>query len=167
MRNLITLVGLLMLCSCSASSAPLETTAVQAVLEQHLAVMANGIVREDPLLASQPVSESFTMGANVGVRYREAGWEGSGVQAFRNYWDSVASLYQNISINFELKSLDVNGEVATAVVASRFSGVKVSATPPESFTADGYDYLIWQLEPKGWRLIKWDEAPAAEEPPAE
>jgi hypothetical protein len=167
MRNLILLAGLLLLCACGASGTPVDEASVQAVLEQHLAVIANGIVREDPVLASQPASASFTMGANPGVRYLDSGWSGTGVQAFRNYWEAVVGLYENISINLEIKSLDVNGDVATAVVDSKFSAVKMSSVPPESVTADGHDYMIWQLEPKGWRLIMWDEAPAEDATPAE
>jgi hypothetical protein len=159
MKVSITILLLLALTSCGSGSAPLETGEVQQVLEHHLAVLANGIVREDPLLCSQPVSERFVMGGNIGVRYREAGWEGAGVQSFRSYWDSVFSQFENISISFLIESLDVNGEVATAVVTSQFSGVKVGPVPPESFTADGFDYMVWQRELKGWRLISWDVAP--------
>ena len=159
MRTIAVITALLILCSCGGGTAPLDASAVRGVLEHHLAVLANGIVREDPLLTSQPVSERFTMGENVGVRYRNNGWEGRGVQDFRDYWEAVFNIYENLSINFTIESLDVNGEVATAVVSSNFSGVKVNTTPPESFTADGFDYMIWQLEDRGWRLLTWELAP--------
>ena len=160
MRNLLTTcVCLLLLAACSSGGAPTETPEVRGVVETHLAVLANGIVLENSSLASQPVSERFIMGDNVGTRYRDNGWDGRGVQDFRDYWDSVFKVHENISINFIIESLDVNGEVATAVVSSKYSGVKVNTTPPESFTADGFDYMIWQLEDRGWRLITWEEAP--------
>lgn len=159
MRKLIALIFSLMLCSCGGGNAPVTEDEVGSVLATHLAVLANGIVREDAELASQPISERFTMGDNTGVRYRDAGWEGRGVQSFRDYFAAVFNIYENISINFTILSLDVNGEVATAVVSSDFSGVKVNTTPPESFTAEGYDYMIWQLEDRGWRLITWEVAP--------
>ncbi len=159
MQKLLVLLVVLLLCACGGGNAPVTAVEVQGVLATHLAVIANGIVREDPLLASQPISERFLMGDNVGVRYRDAGWEGRGVQSFRDYFNAVFAVSENLSINFSILSLDVNGEVATAVVTSTCSGVKVGATPPESFTADGYDYMIWQLEARGWRLITWDVAP--------
>lgn len=159
LRTLLTAALILLAAGCGSSSAPVVNPNVRQVLESHLAILANGIVREDALLASQPISERFQMGNNVAVRYRNNEWEGRGIQRFRDYWDSVFDITENISITFEIEDDDLNGEVVTTIVNVEYSGVLTNRTPPESTTATGRDYLVWQLERDGWRLISWAEAP--------
>jgi len=161
-----------LLCSaCSASSAPLNEDEVHSQILTELEVISTGLEREDALLASQPIDDKFVMGGNVAIRYLDAGWSGEGVGAYRNFFASAFVTLQNISQEFSIDALDVNGAVATCQITGSFSGVRVDLVPPQNVNASGTDYMTFQRKGGQWLLVRWDEVPPAEppaeEPPAE
>lgn len=160
MRTLLILLLVLALSACSGGAgAPLDEPGVTALLRQHLQLIAEGVSREDPFLASQPVSELFVMGNNIAVRFRDAGWENSGIGAFRSFFATVFDLHENILLELELLEVDIVGDVATAKVKVDFNSVRVDRVPPENVTSSSEDYMLFQREAGAWLLIRWDEVP--------
>ena len=148
----------------SAATAPLDIDEVRTALASSIGIIATGIEREDPLLASQPVSDRFTMGNNVAVRYRDQGWNDQwvGVGRFREFFTSVFEIHANIEQTLDLRDVELIGDVATARVHNEFLSSRVDRLPPENFTAAGWDYFVFEREAGGWRLLSWDEAPEPE-----
>ncbi|GEM_PF-2119358 len=162
MRAAIAVVACLALAACGgAATAPLDISEVRAALANSLSLLATGIEREDPLLASQPVSERFVMGGNIAVRYRDEGWSGEGIGSFRDFFASVFELHANIGQSLTLRDVELIGDVATARVHNEFVSSRVDRVPPENYTAAGWDWLVFEREAAGWLLISWDEAPPA------
>ena len=165
MRILLAILLCLALCACDgAGTAPLDADAVRALLTDELAIIAEGINREDPVLASQPVGDLFVMGNNIAVRYVDTGWGGQGIGAFRAFFAASLNVYDNILQKLELTDLEVTGDVAVATVQEDFSAVRIDRAPPENVTASSVEYFIFEREDGAWLLIRWDEIPP---PPAE
>ena len=159
MRYLATIALCLTLVACgNAGTAPLDLESVRAVLLAALDVLNTGVEREDPILASQPISDRFSMNNNIAVRYLDEGWTGKGAGKFREFFDEVFEIHANIEQQLVLIEVDLQGEVATARVGVDFSSLRVDRTPPENHTASGEDYFIFEREDGSWRLIRWDEA---------
>jgi len=160
MRILLAMLLCLALAACGgAGTAPLDETAVRALLTDELEIIAEGLNREDPVLASQPVSDLFVMGNNIAVRYLDAGWTGQGVGSYRAFFDASLAVYDNILQKFELTDLQVTGDVAVARVQQDFSAVRIDRAPPENVTASSEEYFIFEREDGAWLLIRWDEVP--------
>ncbi|MCH7472627.1 hypothetical protein IIA79_06715 [bacterium] len=164
---------LIALAACrGASGPPVDYDAVRAAVVSALGIINIGIEREDPILASQPLSELFTMGGNVAIRYSDEifpegeGAPRSGIALFRGFFADAFEVHANIFHSFTLIELDLSGEVATATVEVEFNSLRVDRNPPENHVASGTDYLVFQLEGGAWRLVSWDEVPPPfEEPP--
>lgn len=163
-RAAATLMCLALAACSSAATAPVDIGEVRAALANSLGIIATGIAREDPLLASQPVSDRFTMGNNVAVRYLDQGWNEQwvGIGKFREFFSGVFEIHANIEQLLTLRDVELIGDVATARVRNEFISSRVDRLPPESFTATGWDWLVFEREAGGWRLISWEEAPAPE-----
>jgi len=167
MRILATACLCLLLAACGVSqTAPVDIASVRALLTQEVAIIALGINREDPVLASQPVSDRFLMGANVAGRYRDQPFDGRGVAAFRVFFggtDGVFGVNANIEQTMVLTDVELQGDdLAAAVVFTNFSSVRVDKTPPEIVPPQiepWRDLFVFQREGGAWRLINWDEAP--------
>lgn len=167
MRVIATTAFCLLLSACGVSqTAPTQIAAVRALLLQEVAIIALGINREDPILASQPVSDRFLMGPNVASRYRDQPFDGRGVAAYRVFFggtDGVFAVNANIEQTLALTDVELQGiDLAAAVVFSNFSSVRVDKTPPEIVPPQiepWRDLLVFQREGGAWRLISWDEAP--------
>jgi hypothetical protein len=153
--------------ACSTAGAPSGEAEVRAFIEESLGLIATGLQREDAVLASAPASDQFVMGSNVAIRYLDAGWNGQGIGALRGFFSAAFQTQQNISQQFRLASLELVGGVATAVVVSEYSSVRVDRVPPENTTASGEDIMVFQLEDSGWRLVSWDQPLPPEAPPPE
>lgn len=163
MRATIAILVCAALTACASSAtAPLDIDEVRTALEANLDILATGIEREDPLLASQPVSEKFVMGGNIAVRYRDEEWSGEGIGSFREFFAGVFELHANIGQTLTLRDVELIGDVATARVHNEFVSSRVDRVPPENYTAAGWDWLVFEREAGGWRLISWEEAPAPE-----
>lgn len=150
---------------CGTSSTPTTADEVRAFAQQSLDLIATGLQREDAMLASTPASDGFTMDNNVAIRYLDAGWNGAGVGAMRSFFDDAFQVQQNISQTFHIVSFHLVGDVASVVVTSDYSSVRVDKTPPENTTASTEDILVFQLEPEGWRLYRWFMPLPPQEPP--
>jgi hypothetical protein len=165
------LLTALAVAACGAESAPLEEAQVRDEIINELGILATGIEREDAILASQPIDDEFIMGGNVAIRYLAAGWSGKGVGSFRSFFAAAFAGMQNISQEFELDAINVNGSVTTCQVTGSFSGVQIDPVPPQNVNASGTDYMTFQRKGGQWLLVRWDEVPPAappvEEPPAE
>jgi hypothetical protein len=170
MRTLSTICLCLLLAACGVSqTAPTEIAAVRALLTQEVAIIALGINREDPIMASQPVSDSFTMGGNVATRYGNQGWGGTGVNGvawFRAFFGGTGGAFAvnaNIEQTMQLTDVELQGtDLATAVVYTNFSSVRVDKTPPEIVPPQiepWRDLMVFQREGGAWRLITWDWEP--------
>jgi hypothetical protein len=162
----IALCCILMACG-STSDVPLDITEVRVALIHQLGILATGINREDPMLASQPISERFRMDNNIAVRYHPDGWKTNdeGVGKFREFFSKAFEIHANIDQRLELRDLELTGEVAAARVWNWFVSSRTDRTPPENFTASGWDWLVFELDSGVWRLISWDEAPEPEPEP--
>lgn len=160
MRVILTVGLCLVLCTCSSSpGVPLDIDAVRAALTYEIGIIATGINHEDPLLASQPVSPRFTMNENVAVRYHQGGWDGTGIGKYREFFAKVFTVHANIDQRFTIHDLSLNGEVAWVRVYNDFLSSRTDVTPPENYTAAGWDWLVFELDNGKWLLINWDEAP--------
>lgn len=155
------------LSACGVSGSPSGEAEVRAFVEESLRLIATGLQREDAVLASAPASDSFVMGSNVAIRYLDAGWSGQGVGTLRAFFGAAFQVQQNISQSFHLASFELVGSVATVVVTSEYSSVRIDRVPPENTTASGEDIMVFQFEDSGWRLVSWDQPLAPEPPPAE
>jgi hypothetical protein len=163
MRIILTAVVIcLTLTGCLGSSTvPLDVGEVRAALEADLSLLATAFEREDPLLASQIISDRFEMDNNIGIRYLDEGWQENdvGISAFRLFFSKVFEVHTNIDQSFMLRDVEQVGNVATARVYSEFFSTRTDRTPPEGYTASGWDWLIFELDGTSWVLIRWDEAP--------
>ena len=160
MKRLIITVLLLLLTSCGGSTtSPTEIADVRTALEFQINVLALGIEREDSILASQAISEKFRMGSNVAVRYDEGGWSGSGIGKFREFFDDAFEIHSNIDQGLTILDIYLTGNVATARVHNEFLSSRVDWTPPDSFSAEGWDWMIFERDSGQWLLISWEEAP--------
>jgi len=163
MRIILTAVVIcLALTGCLGSSTlPLEVGDVRTALEANLHLLAIAFEREDPLLASQIISDRFEMDNNIGIRYLDEGWpdNATGISAFRQFFAKVFEVHANIDQSFMLRDVELVGNVATARVYSEFFSSRTDRVPPEGYTASGWDWLIFELEGTSWVLIRWDEAP--------
>jgi len=163
MRIVVTIATCLVLAACSgARSAPLDIAQVRAALTNEISILATGINREDPLLASQPVSPRFTMDGNIAMRYHQDGWDGEGIGKFREFFAKVFTVHANIDQRFEIRDVNLTGEVAYVRVYNDFLSSRTDVTPPENYTAAGWDWLVFELDGGQWLLIRWDEAPEPE-----
>jgi hypothetical protein len=144
-----------------SSSVPMDVADVRAALQANLHTLATGIEREDPILASQIVSERFVMNNNIGIRYLDDGWTGEGIGPFRSFFEKVFEVHANIDQSFELRDVEQVGMVATARVYSELISSRTDRVPPEGYTAAGWDWFIFELQGASWVLIRWDEAPPA------
>jgi hypothetical protein len=165
MRTILTtaLLACLALTGCFGSSAaPLDVGSVRSAIAAQIDRLRTGIEREDPLLASQIVSDRFVMNPNIGIRYLDDGWpdNGVGISAFRGFFADVFELHANIDQSFELRDVQLVGSVASARVYNQFFSSRTDRVPPEGYTASGWDWLIFELQGASWVLIRWDEAPA-------
>jgi len=161
MKQILTVATIcLVLTGClSSTSIPLGIGEVRSALAANLLTLATGIEREDPLLASRIVSERFEMDNNIGIRYLDDGWSGTGIGAFREFFSKVFEVHANIDQRFDLRDVEQVGNVATARVFSEFFSSRTDRVPPEGYTASGWDWLIFELDGASWVLIRWDEAP--------
>lgn len=162
MRVVLAILLCLMLAACNgASTAPLEAEDVRAVIVDELGIIAEGINRENPVLASEPVGELFVMGNNIAVRYLDEGWpEGNeGIGFYRAFFEESFDQFDNILQKFEIKDLQITGDVAVAQVQEDFNAVRVDRVPPENVTASSVDFFIFERQDGEWLLIRWDEVP--------
>jgi hypothetical protein len=158
MRGLVLLV-VLFLSACSAGSSDTDAdSAVRAALLR----ITTGINREDVLLASQPVSSRFQIGANVRSRYSAADWNSGnpGDAEFRGFFGAALLTLANVQQSMEITDLDVQGEVATAHVDAGFDALRILPAPAENVTYRTSDVLVFELEGGSWRLVSWDEVPS-------
>lgn len=169
MRYLLTIVLCLALAACSGSSGTADDLAsVRAVALDALALLAEGLQREDTALASQPIGERFAMGPNVGLWGGEQ-MAGAGVGPFRAYLVSLFAVNANISCKLVLQDLQPQpdpgkqttgvGDVVWATVKVTFNSVHVSSAPPQNFTAEETDYFVFERDNGAWLLERWDEVP--------
>lgn len=161
MRVFITICCCLILASCGKSRiAPLEIGHVRKAIAESLNVINMGIVREDEILASQPVHDLFEMDDNIAIRYRDQEWgDKPGQTEFRKFFRVVFENHANIYHTLTLLDVELTGDVATARVDVAFSTTRVDRTPPEGYVAEGTDLFIFERVAGQWLLIKWDEAP--------
>ncbi|MCC7478118.1 hypothetical protein IT575_06615 [bacterium] len=165
---------LLALCACGSSTAPLDDSGVQVLLERQISIVAEGIEREDAILASQPVGALFSMGGNVALRYGTATFppagisETRGLRPFRTFFAEAFKQNANITQSFEVSDFELNGDVATLTVTSTFNATRVDLVPPQNTTAELEDFMVFQREGGTWRLVNWDQVPeeTPETPPA-
>lgn len=167
MRYLTILFLLLCGCSASATVAPIDAAKVRASVDDSLALLDLAIEREDEVLASTVVADTFVMGNNVFIRYREAAWEGQGVAKFRQFFETVFNQHANIFHEITVDEFEIVGDLATATVTVSFNSVKSNVTPPENYTAEGHDYMVFQRDSGSWKLHRWDEVPPQPEPEPE
>ncbi len=166
LMSLAAAVLLLVLQACSSSGAPTGEEEVRSLLETQLSIVAEGIEREDAILASQPVGSLFSMGANVALRYGSTTFppagisEVRGLRPFRTFFAEAFKQNANITQSFEVTDFEVNGDVATLTVTSTFNATRVDSVPPSNTTAELEDYMVFQREEGTWRLINWDQVPA-------
>jgi hypothetical protein len=161
---LLAAAAALLLCGCSSSGG--AATDEQAVREAVLAVLNTlelGIERGDVSLASQGISDQFVLGGNAGLRYSDTAWSGSGVPAFRAFFNSSFLTRVNVQQDFTLVTLDVSGELAQALAGSSYNATRIDRVPPEAVTAASQDLLVFRREGGAWRLVSWDVAPAHDE----
>jgi len=161
MRRLAITAVVFLAIGCSGShTVPTDVLGVRQVLQESLNLMAFGFEQEDYFLASQPVSERFTMNNNVAVRYHPDGWgEVQGVGKFREFLLKVFELHANIEQQFEITGVELNGELANANTNVIFNSARTDTVPPEAHTAPGEDLFIFEKENGAWKLIRWDEQP--------
>lgn len=164
MRLITTACLCLLLTACGVSqTAPTQIADVRELLTHEVAIIALGINREDPILASQAVSDNFSMGGNVATRYVSQGWSGVGVAAFRVFFNDAFTINANIEQTMELTDVELQGtDLAAAIVYTNFSSVRVDKTPPEIVPPQiepWRDIMVFQREGGAWRLINWDWQP--------
>jgi hypothetical protein len=159
-----------MLAACGgAAGAPTDIVSLRPVLADAIATIELGINREDPYLASRPVSDRFTMGGNIAARYFGAWSDQQGIAAFRTFFGGAGGVFEcnaDIEQTLELTDLDLLGtDLAQGIVLDSFSSVHVGDGPPEINPpppAPYRDLFVFEREGGAWRLILWDEAPALE-----
>ncbi|MCB1219733.1 MAG: hypothetical protein H7A35_11765 [Planctomycetales bacterium] len=158
------LLGLLAIlpAGCTSSySAPLEIEDVRSVLEHNIRLIEAGINGEDVFLASQPISEQFTMDNNVAVRYSSE-WTGEGVGSFRNFWAKVFEDNANIQFELVMVGLELDGDIATAHCTSDYTSQMPDIVPPEVRVATDNDYLQFERQNGEWLLRRWEFRPDPE-----
>lgn len=150
------LVCSVLLGGCAGSgTAPLQIDEVRAVILHNLSIIQTGINAEDIFLASQPVSGQFTMDNNVATRYSFE-WIGVGVGEFRNYWNWVFIDNANIEFTIELISLELSGDIATALCTTDYAAQRPDVVPAEIKVATDSDYLQFERSGGRWLLRRWE-----------
>ena len=163
MKQLPTILTIMLLCllacSCSGSeTAPVEIDEVRRVILQNIDIIEAGINGEDVFLASQPVSDQFTMDNNVATRYFNE-WQGEGVGAFRNFWSNVFIEDANIEFVLEMEGLELSGDIATALCTTDYTSQRPDIVPPEVKVATDNDYLQFERVRGRWLLRRWELRP--------
>jgi len=162
MKNLNTAIMILscsMLFGCGGSStAAQEYDAVRLVILNNLAIIQHGINAEDIFLASQPVSDQFTMDNNVATRYA-AEWTGKGVGEFRNFWNGVFISSANIDFTIVLTELILSGDIATAYCSTNYTSQQPDIIPPEIKVSSENDFLQFERVAGQWLLRRWEAEP--------
>ena len=150
----------LALSACSgAGGVPGGIQEVRAAVAAELRTLVTGVVREDPILASQPVAPNFTMNGNIAARFGGPGLDGVGIGPFRSFFDQVFQIHANIDFTIEILDVELNGTVATVRALVTFNSLRADRTPPEQFTASGTDYFVFEVTRGAWLIRSWDEAP--------
>ena len=160
MRYLVLLM-LFGLTACSSASTSRSDT--QAAIGAALDVLEAGFSSEDAILASQPIGEEFFLGSNVGARFSAGAWDVTettpAVGRFRVFFNDAFAHFANTQLELTLSEVAVSGQLATATVATRLDAVRTDTTPAESVTYSTTDYMLFEWQGQGWRLIRWDEQP--------
>lgn len=151
--------GLLLAGCAGGSGAPLDPVTVREVIDYQLYVIQTGMEREDPALASTPISDRFSMANEVSARYTDANWEGRGPSGFRGFLADTFDLHANIS--FELLLIDViqEGDLATATVEANWRSQRTDSVPPGQYISEEVDYFFFERTGAAWRLLRWQETP--------
>src|SRR5687768_2667800 len=110
MRCLCIILVLCVSCSTGGSADP------EAAIRDALALLATGIDREDPILASTPIGTNFFLDPNVASRYggqwsTETNRPAQG--RFREFLNLAFQGVNNTSQTFTIETVDVNGDIAT------------------------------------------------------
>ena len=148
------------LAGCGASSSPLDPVQLRGLLSSELTILATGLERQDPQLASEPINDNFSMDNNVAVRYQDTAWAGTGPSAFLTFVNSVFTLQANITVSLDLQDVQQTGDVATATVHVVWNSTRTDSVPPGHYTSDSTDYFFFRRRAAGWRLLRWQETPA-------
>lgn len=155
----ILLLTLLMLTACTADNPGPD---VETVVRTALNVLSAGINNEDPILSSQPIGEHFFLGPNVASRYT-VDWDANdgtpAIGRFRTFFNTAFARLANEQQQFTVSIVSLNGSIATVTVQSRFDAVRTDSTPAENVTYSTTDYMLFELQDQGWRLVRWDEQP--------
>jgi hypothetical protein len=155
-KRLLALLCCGLLIGCAGSgTAPLQFDEVRAVVLHNLSIIETGINAEDIFLASQPISDQFTMDNNVATRYSTE-WTGVGVGEFRNFWNRVFLDNANIEFRVELTELELSGDIATALCNTDYAAQRPDVVPPEIRVATDSDYLQFERSGGRWLLRRWE-----------
>ena len=159
--TILTSILLLLLLGCgSSTTAPLEADAVRSVILANLAIIEAGFNSEDIFLASQPISDQFTLDNNVATRYGQPWPEADrGPGKFRDYLNFVFQLNANIEFSLVLTDLDLSGDIATAHCSTDYASQRPDVIPPEIQVATTDDFLQFEREGGRWLLRRWEVQP--------
>ena len=158
----IAIFALMMLTACSSGGRDADAaSAVRAALN----VLAAGLSSEDPILASEPIGQQFFLGSEVASRYTFE-WDANegtpAVGRFRTFFSDAFARFANVQQQFTVEDVETNGSLATVRVESRFDAIRIDSTPALNVTFSTTDYMLFELQAGGWRLIRWDEQPPTE-----
>ena len=122
-----------------------------------LEILQAGFDRENETLVSQSAGSRFVLGGNVSIRYSDVAFSGSGQAAMRSFFGGAFDTLANVEQELEIREVNVIGDVAIAQVDTTFTALRLDRTPAENIIFSGVDYMLFEREAGGWRLMRWDD----------
>jgi ketosteroid isomerase-like protein len=96
----------------------------------------------------------------VGARFTPDTWESfPEAGRFRNFFSKSFTRLANEQLEFTVSTIQATGDIANVTVQTRFDAVLTDSTPAENVTFATTDYMLFELQAEGWRLVRWDEPP--------
>ncbi|MEP0813047.1 MAG: hypothetical protein HRF49_00070 [bacterium] len=137
-------------------------SATRRAIEQTIALVERAVNTEDPVLASNQISEIMSLDGLVAFRFRRAN---APAQPTANLdQKSFVSLLNdfnrdNENIDFELRVSNVvrNGDLATADLEFHLSATYAREAPPINYFVDALDRATFERDLGAWKLIGWEE----------
>jgi hypothetical protein len=142
-------------CEGSSGNNPPSEAETRRAISSALQQLQSGISTEDLEKAGTFVGELFVLQPQTAAVFGVGAFNGQGRDAFATFFERVIDSYGDIILTFELISLDIDSNIATAEVRVRFRGQRTDVTPPEQVDETFTAVMIFEFKNGVWQLINW------------